>query len=112
MRRYISVQREGKGGWGGNQEGEQDGGVMQGREKESQGARDASVVGTEGSRSGGETRFEGEDLPLNKEMTCPVTIRPSLHIHTRHNIKPPVQLSASKHWLLGWISFGGTNSRV
>lgn len=65
--RYISVQTEGKGGWGGNQEGEQDGGVMQGREEESQGARDVSVVGTEGSRSGGETRVEGEDLPLTRK---------------------------------------------
>lgn len=63
MIRYISVRREGKGGWGGSQ-GEQDGGVMQGREEESQGA---SVVGTEGSRSGGETRFEGEDLSLTRK---------------------------------------------
>ena len=65
--RYISVQREGKGGWGGDQEGEEDGSVMQGREEESQGARDASVVGTEGSKSGGETKFEGEDLPLTRK---------------------------------------------
>jgi len=48
--RYISVQREGKGGWGGDQEGEEDESVMQGREEESQGDRDASVVGTEGSK--------------------------------------------------------------
>ena len=48
--RYISVQRVGNGGWGGDQEGEEDGSVMQGREEESQGDRDASVVGTEGSK--------------------------------------------------------------
>lgn len=45
----------------------EDRGVMQGREEESQGARDVSVVGTEESRSGGETRVEREDLPLTRK---------------------------------------------